>query len=145
MSRLPWDEYFMGLAKLAAVRSTCPRASVGCVLVLDRQVIATGYNGSAPGMPHCDDEGCEMVASHCVRTIHAEVNAVGQAAKRGIATEGATAYVTHTPCIHCQEVLVSAGVKQVIAEERYGDTELFPRIRELKGLSITYLGGKDEH
>lgn len=131
----------MELAKLAAVRSTCPRASVGCVLVLDRQVIATGYNGSAPGMPHCDDAGCEMVANHCVRTIHAEVNAVGQAARRGVSVSGSTAYVNYTPCIQCQKVLVSAGVSNVIVAQKYGDDITHSLLDRVHNLPIKYLGG----
>lgn len=136
MSRPTWSEYFMEVAKLVSRRSTCPRASVGCVLVKDNQIIATGYNGSAPGMPHCDDHGCEIREGHCQRTLHAEVNAVGQAARNGASTVGSTAYVTHTPCLHCAKVLVAAGVTQIIAGESYGSHATL--IHRLYGLEIHY-------
>lgn len=110
----------MQVAKLAATRSTCERASVGCVLVVDRQIVATGYNGSAPGAPHCAEYGCHIHQGHCIRTIHAEVNAIGQAARRGVALDGGTAYVTHTPCISCCQALVAAGITTVFAGEEYG-------------------------
>jgi len=96
VGRPTWNQYFAELATLTAARSTCPRASVGCVLVKDNRVVSTGYNGSAPGMPHCTDVGCFTEHNHCIRTIHAEVNAIAQAARTGVTTEGATAYVTHT-------------------------------------------------
>src|SRR3989338_4799587 len=89
------DEYFLKLAMLASERSTCPRMHCGCVLVTDKNVIATGYNGSIPGDEHCEDVGCLIVDNHCVRTVNAEMNALLQAAKRGNAVEGAAAYITN--------------------------------------------------
>src|SRR3972149_3897915 len=88
--RPTWDEYFLKLAMLASERSTCPRMHCGCVLVKDRFVLATGYNGSIPGQPHCEDEGCLIVDGHCVRTNHAEINALVQAAIHGVNIGGAT-------------------------------------------------------
>ncbi len=98
------------MAKTVATRATCPRASVGCVIVKDKRVLSVGYNGSLPGEAHCSDAGCLVVDGHCRRTVHAEANAVAAAAKSGIALEGSQAFVTHTPCADCQKLLTSAGV-----------------------------------
>lgn len=107
------------MAWLASKRSTCPRASVGCVIVSDRQVVSTGYNGSVAGKPHCTDEGCIVEDGHCIRTVHAEINALAQAARRGVSTSGAIAYVTHTPCISCGKALAAAGITEVHISQRY--------------------------
>ena len=93
IKRPSWDEYFLKLAMLASERATCPRMHCGCVLVKDRFVLATGYNGSLPGQPHCEDEGCLIVDNHCVRTNHAEINAPDQATKHGVNIVGSTAYI----------------------------------------------------
>ena len=107
---------------LASERATCPRMHCGCVFVKDKNVIATGYNGSIPGDDHCDEAGCLIVDNHCVRTVHAEMNALVQAAKRGHAVEGATAYVTNMPCTTCAKTLVTAGIKRVVVFSDYHDT-----------------------
>lgn len=120
--RPDWDQYFLKLAMLASERSTCPRMHCGCVLVKDKNVIATGYNGSIPGDEHCDDAGCLVVDNHCVRTVHAEMNALIQAAKRGHAVEGATAYVTNMACTTCAKALVTAGIKRVVVFSDFHDT-----------------------
>ena len=125
--RTGWDAYFLGIAHQAATRASCDRAKVGCVLVIDRQVIATGYNGSISGDVHCDEAGHLMEEGHCVRVVHAEMNAVAQAAKRGVSINGARAYVTHSPCWPCLKVLVNAGVKSVVYDEEY---RLDPKIVE---------------
>jgi dCMP deaminase len=123
MTKRPeWDEYFLKLAMLASERATCPRMHCGCVLVSDKNVVATGYNGSIPGDAHCDDVGCLLVDNHCVRTVHAEMNAMTQAAKRGHPVDGATAYVTNMPCTTCAKALVAAGVKRVVVFSDYHDT-----------------------
>ena len=122
MSRPSWDEYFLKLAMLASERATCPRMHCGTVLVKDRFVLATGYNGSLPDMPHCDDEGCLIVGGHCVRTNHAEINAICQAARHGVHLEGATAYITNMPCTACSKALISAGIKRVAIFSEYHDT-----------------------
>ena len=119
MTRLNWDEYFMGLATHAAARSSCDRAKVGAVLVIDRHVIATGYNGSVAGLPHCDDIGHLMVDGSCVSTVHAEQNALAQAAMHGAATKGATLYVTHKPCIVCTKLILNAGIVRIVYLEIY--------------------------
>lgn len=118
MSRQSWDEYFMDMAHHAATRATCDRAHVGAVVVRDRRVMATGYNGAPRGLHHCDDVGHLMVNSHCVRTVHAEVNALLFA---GIErTMGATLYVTHLPCWCCSCLVINAGIARVVYGELYG-------------------------
>lgn len=117
--RINWDEYFMAQAKLIATRSTCPKLSVGCVLTRNNHVISTGFNGSISKDKHCIEEGCLEVDGHCIRTVHAEVNAVTQCAKQGIETEGAIAYITHFPCLNCVKVLLSSGVREIIYETSY--------------------------
>jgi dCMP deaminase len=120
--RPDWDEYFLKLAMLASERSTCPRMHCGCVLVKDKNVIATGYNGSIPGDDHCDDAGCMVVDNHCIRTNHAEINALMQAAKHGHAVNGATAYVTNMACTTCAKAMISAGIKRVVVFTDFHDT-----------------------
>lgn len=122
MKRPDWDEYFLKLAMLASERATCPRMHCGCVLVRNKHVIATGYNGSIPGDDHCEDVGCMIVDNHCIRTVHAEMNALMQAARRGHAVDGATSYVTNMPCTTCAKALVNAGVKRVVIFSDYHDT-----------------------
>ena len=118
--RLPWDEYFMSIAGLVSNRATCDRKHVGCVMVDPaKQVIATGYNGSPPGKPHCDDVGHELVDGHCVRTVHAEANAIAQVAKNGGSLYGATCFSTTIPCYDCAKLLMSAGIREVVFHEFY--------------------------
>jgi dCMP deaminase len=118
--RANWDKYFMGIAAQVATRSTCDRKHVGAVLVRDRQILSTGYNGSVRGLPHCDDAGHLMIDGHCQRTVHAESNAVAQAAREGVRIRGATAYVTINPCWTCLRLLANAGIELVIFGEVYG-------------------------
>lgn len=123
MSKRPtWDQYFLKLAMLASERATCPRMHCGCVLVRNKNVVATGYNGSIPGDDHCEDVGCLVVDNHCVRTNHAEMNALCQAAKLGNSVEGATAYVTNMPCTSCAKAVILAGIKRVVVFSDYHDT-----------------------
>jgi len=117
-----WDEYFLKLAMLASERATCPRMHCGCVLVRNKNVISTGYNGSIPGDEHCEDVGCMVVDNHCVRTVHAEMNALIQAARCGHAVAGATAYVTNMPCTTCGKSLITAGIQRVVIFSDYHDT-----------------------
>jgi len=128
MSRPSWDEYFLELAAQVARRATCDRGRAGCVVVRDKRIIATGYVGSPPGLPHCDDVGHLFrkvvdedgnVRQHCVRTTHAEQNAICQAARYGIAMEGATIYCTMEPCRVCAMLLISVGIRRVVARRRY--------------------------
>ena len=122
MTRPNWDEYFLKLAMLASERATCPRMHCGCVLVKNKNVISTGYNGSIPGDEHCEDVGCMVVDNHCVRTVHAEMNALNQAARRGHAVEGATAYITNMPCTTCAKAIITAGIKRVVIFSDFHDT-----------------------
>jgi dCMP deaminase len=117
--RPDWDDYFLGLARQVATRATCDRLHVGCVLVRDRVVVATGYNGAARGLDHCDDAGHDVEDGHCVRAVHAEANAVAQAAREGVRVLGATAYATHLPCWPCFRLLLNAGVTRVVFGEPY--------------------------
>lgn len=120
MSRPPWDLYFMEIARVAATRATCDRAQVGCVIVQDNRILATGYNGSIAGEPHCLEAGHLEINGECVRSLHAEENAINNAAKFGVATNGATAYTTHFPCWRCFRTLASAGIKKIVyAEIKY--------------------------
>src|SRR5690349_16270236 len=105
-----WDAHFMRRAYVAAEMATCPRASVGAVLVRDKHELCSGFNGAAKGLPHCVDVGCEMEKGHCVTAVHAENNAIIQAALHGISTAGATLYVTHSPCRRCANHLINAGI-----------------------------------
>ncbi len=120
--RPSWDEYFLKLAMLTSERATCPRMHCGCVLVRENNILATGYNGSLPGAPHCYDAGCLVVNDHCVRTNHAEINAICQASKHGISLDGATAYVTNMCCTNCAKALVAAGIRRVVVFTNYHDS-----------------------
>lgn len=113
MSRISWNQYFMSQSHLLALRSTCTRLAVGATIVRDKRIIAGGYNGSIAGGVHCSDEGCYVIDNHCVRTIHAEMNALLQCAKFGVPTEGAEIYVTHFPCLQCCKALIQSGIKSV--------------------------------
>jgi len=126
--RPSWDAYFMQIAHLVATRATCPRRSVGAVIVRDQRILATGYNGAPAGLPHCPTEGPHndwpvgcMRAGHCIRALHAEQNTLLQAAKIGIATEGADIYVTCQPCNTCAKMIINAGIRRVIYEGDYPD------------------------
>lgn len=117
--RPDWDSYFMKIAYAVSERSTCDRAFVGSVLVLEKRILTTGFNGSPAGHPHCDEIGHLLVDGHCVRTIHAETNAIIQAALHGVSTRGATCYVTHFPCINCTKALINAGIVRLVYNIAY--------------------------
>lgn len=121
--RKDWHEYFMGLTKQVSERATCSRLKVGAVIVKDKRIISTGYNGGVIGESHCEDVGCLMRDNHCIRTIHAEQNALLQCAKFGASTEGATIYVTHFPCLHCMKSIIQAGITKIIYSEDYHNDE----------------------
>jgi dCMP deaminase len=120
-TRPSWDEYFMRIAKEVATRATCPRRSVGAVIVLDRRILATGYNGAPHGLAHCTEVGCKIVDGHCQRALHAEQNAILQAALNGVSTRGATMYVTCQPCNACAKMIINAGIERVVFEGDYPD------------------------
>ncbi|MGD6940904.1 ComE operon protein 2 [Cytobacillus gottheilii] len=119
MNRISWDQYFMAQSHLLALRSTCTRLAVGATIVRDKRIIAGGYNGSIAGGEHCIDEGCYVIDNHCVRTIHAEMNAILQCAKFGVPTSDAEIYVTHFPCLQCCKAIIQAGIKTVYYAEDY--------------------------
>ena len=122
MSKRPsWDDYFMGIALKVAERGTCDRAHVGAIIVRDRRILTTGYNGSPSGLPHCDDVGHLIVDGHCVRTLHAEQNAIIQAAYHGVSVRDSTIYVTHQPCLTCAKMIINAGIKRVVYAGDYPD------------------------
>jgi len=129
MSRPSWDEYFMSIARLVAQRSTCLRRKVGAVLVKDKRILATGYNGAPSGFAHCLDIGCLREKMNIpsgerhelCRGLHAEQNCLIQAARYGISVEGATIYCTHHPCIICTKMLINAGIKKICYAEGYPD------------------------
>ena len=123
MSRPSWDEYFVNIAKEVAKRGTCDRAQVGAVITKNNRILATGYNGALAGLPHCDSEGHDMEAGHCIRVVHAEINAVAQAARMGHSTDGATLFCTHYPCWNCYKVIASAGIRAVIYDIIYRPDE----------------------
>ncbi|MBI5354145.1 MAG: cytidine/deoxycytidylate deaminase family protein [Chloroflexi bacterium] len=121
--RPDWDSYFMKIAYAVSERSTCDRAFVGCVIVFEKRILTTGFNGSPAGQAHCDEVGHLMVDGHCVRTIHAETNAIIQAALHGVSTKGSTCYVTHLPCINCTKVLINAGITRIVYSTAYRTDE----------------------
>ncbi|MBX4189905.1 dCMP deaminase family protein [Candidatus Parcubacteria bacterium] len=141
--RPSWEEYFLEIAEVVSHRSTCSRAHVGAVLVRDRFIISTGYNGAAKGMPHCDEVGHEIVDGHCIRVVHAEANAIIQAARLGKSIEGCTLYLTISPCYDCFKMIVNAGIKKVIYKNfymsRYDASAKVLQLAKKAGVTITQL------
>ncbi len=129
--RATWEQYFMNIAKEVATRSTCDRKHVGSVIVRDRTILSTGYNGSIRGMPHCDDTGHMMENGHCVATIHAETNAILQAAKNGVMIDGGEVFITASPCWPCFKMLANAGIKKIYYGEFYRDDRIFDVAKKL--------------
>lgn len=121
----------MAIAKLVATRSTCERLHAGAVLVKDKRIISTGYNGSPPGLPHCDDAGHLLEEGHCVRTIHGEHNTILQAAAQGgTTTSGSTMYTKYVPCIHCCKYIVAVGIKRVVYGKIYRNMQAVVYLKE---------------
>jgi len=118
-SRPSWDDYFLQIADLVSSRATCQRLHVGAILVKDRKIISTGYCGAPKGIADCYQVGCLIRDGHCVRTVHAEVNAVIQAAYHGISTKGATLYANWLPCYNCSKILINAGIERIVYREIY--------------------------
>lgn len=128
MTRPSWDEYFLEWITLVGKRSTCDRGRIGCIFVKDNHILSSGYAGSPPGLPHCDDVGHEIkkvthsdgtTTEHCLRTTHAELNAIGQAARRGESLDGSTLYATMTPCYVCAKMLITCGVRRIVVNNAY--------------------------
>lgn len=138
MARASWDEYFMNIARVVASRATCDRKLVGSVIVRDKTILSTGYNGSIRGMPHCSEVGHMMEEGHCVATIHAETNAVLQAAKNGVSIDGGTVYVTASPCWSCFKMITNAGIRRIVYGEFYRDTRIFDVAARL-GVELVHL------
>ena len=150
--RIGWDEYFLEIAQMVATRSTCNRGSdlkyrsgrkgVGAVIVRDRVLLSTGYNGSPRGMPHCDEVGHELVEGHCIRTVHAEANAVAQAAKNGVSIDGATMYTTASSCYDCFKLNVNAGIVRLVYgqyyDSRYGMSRAVLRLAKKAGIRVDF-------
>ena len=129
--RADWNTYFMNIARTVATRATCDRKHVGAVIVRDRVILSTGYNGSIRGLPHCDDVGHLMEDGHCVRTMHAEANAIVQAARNGVALEGAEIYVTASPCFNCFKLIANAGINKIYYGEFYRDEKIHDFAQQL--------------
>ncbi len=130
--RVGWDEYFMNIAKGVASRSTCDRKFVGAVIVRDKTILSTGYNGSIRKLEHCDEAGHMMENGHCVATIHAEANAILQAAKNGVCIDQSTIYTTASPCWPCFKMIANAGIQRICFGEFYRDERIFEIAKKLK-------------
>jgi dCMP deaminase len=136
MKRASWDRYFLNIAEVVATRSTCDRKHVGAVIVDDRRITATGYNGSAPGAPHCDDVGHLIQNEGCIRTIHAEANAIVDA---GRDAAGSTIYVTCSPCYDCMKLILATGIDRVVFKEKYRDERPLV-LATAHGVEVVHLG-----
>lgn len=130
--RPSWDDYFLEVMDAISKRATCDRGKSGCVIAKKNQILVTGYVGSPTGLPHCDEAGHQMkkiihedghITQHCVRTVHAEQNAICQAAKLGIAIEGATLYCRMTPCRTCTMLIINCGIRRIVCQHRYHTAE----------------------
>ncbi len=137
--RVDWHTYFMNIASQVATRSTCDRKHVGAVIVRDKTILSTGYNGSIRGRPHCDDVGHDIDNEHCVATIHAEANAILQAAKNGVMIDGAEIYTTASPCWNCFKLIANAGIRTIYYGEFYRDKKSLKVSREV-GIALVALG-----
>ncbi|MCF8298109.1 MAG: cytidine/deoxycytidylate deaminase family protein [Saprospiraceae bacterium] len=145
--RPSWDEYFMEIADTVATRATCDRGRSGCVIVKNRQILVSGYVGSPKGLPHCDDVGHQMkqvvhedgkITNHCVRTVHAEQNAICQAAKLGIALDGSTLYCRMTPCRTCAMLIINCGIERVVCEKKYHAGAESEEMFKIAGVQLDY-------
>ena len=128
--RVSWEKYFMNIAIEVATRSTCDRKHVGAVIVREKTILSTGYNGSIKGLAHCDEVGHEMVDGHCVRTTHAEANAIAQAAKNGVEINSSEIFVTASPCYNCFKLIANAGIKTIYYAEFYRDDRIIDHAKE---------------
>ncbi|MBD3346046.1 MAG: cell division protein DedD [Chitinivibrionales bacterium] len=146
--RPSWDEYFLGIANTVATRATCDRGRSGCVIARDKQILVTGYVGSPIGLPHCDEAGHDMkkvvhedgrITQHCMRTIHAEQNAICQAAKTGISIEGATLYCRMTPCRTCAMMIINCGIERVVCEKKYHAGLVSEELFDQAGVEVIFM------
>ncbi|MDW0109005.1 ComE operon protein 2 [Sporosarcina aquimarina] len=139
MKRITWEQFFMAQCSLLAVRSTCTRLAVGAVIVRDNRIIAGGYNGSVSGGDHCIDNGCYVVDNHCIRTIHAEMNALLQCGKYGIPAAGSTLYVTHFPCLQCSKAIIQAGISKVYYGSDYKNSDYAIELFNHAGIDVEHI------
>jgi dCMP deaminase len=130
-SRADWPQYFMNIAREVGTRATCDRKHVGALIVRDKNILQTGYNGSIRSQPHCDDVGHDMVGGHCVRTVHAEANAIIQAARHGVRIDGADIYTTASPCWECFKLIANAGIRRIFYGEFYREQKSFDVAKQL--------------
>jgi len=142
LNRPTWNEYFLNIAREVAQRSTCERAKVGAVIVKDKRILTTGYNGSPRELAHCTEVGCLMDNGHCVRTLHAEQNAIIQAALHGVITEGAIIYVTHQPCFNCAKTIINAGISEIVYDREYHDDRSLEFL-EQAGVKLNKINGSE--
>lgn len=151
--RPSWDEYFMNIVKMVGMRGTCDRGRNGAVLVKNKRILTTGYVGAPKGLAHCDDVGHLMhdvinpngkISKHCIRTAHAEQNAIVQAALHGVSTDGATLYVKFEPCFTCAKMIINAGIKRVVCEKMYHAGELTRKFFKEAGIELIFLTDKVE-
>ncbi|MCK9617830.1 MAG: cytidine/deoxycytidylate deaminase family protein [Lentimicrobiaceae bacterium] len=149
--RPSWDEYFMEVAQTIAKRATCDRGRSGCVIARNKQILVTGYVGSPTRLPHCDEVGHLMkkvihdndtITQHCMRTVHAEQNAICQAAKLGVALEGAILYCRMTPCRTCAMLIINCGIVRVVCEFRYHAGEESEKMFEQAGIQLDYINNE---
>ncbi len=134
--RITWEKYFMIQAIMLAARSTCTRLHVGAVVVKDGRIIASGYNGSVSGTPHCTEVGDLVVDGHCIRAVHAEQNALMQLAKMGISADGAQVFVTDFPCVHCTKLLLQAGITKINYLRNYHNDDFVANLLQAKNVTI---------
>ncbi|WP_342525363.1 ComE operon protein 2 [Chryseomicrobium sp. FSL W7-1435] len=139
MERITWDQFFLAQCHLLALRSTCTRLAVGAVVVRDRRIIAGGYNGSISGGDHCIDQGCYVVDNHCVRTIHAEMNALLQCAKYGVSVSGADLYVTHFPCLPCTKSIIQSGISRLYYAMDYKNNSYAIELLKQAGIEVLHV------
>ena len=138
--RPSWDAYFCAITRAVATRATCSRKAVGAVLVKNKLILATGYNGAPAGLRHCDHSGGgDLLNGHCARSTHAEQNAIVQAARHGISIEGATLYCTNNPCLNCTKLVINAGITRIVYEETYPDPLAFDLLEE-SGIAVERFG-----
>lgn len=143
--RKSWTSYFMEITEMVATRSTCDRAFVGCTLVnKDNRIVSTGYNGSVAGNPHCDEVGHVLRDGHCIATIHAEMNALLYCAKEGISVKGATAYITHFPCLNCTKALIQAGIAKIVYKHDYRIDDYALELFRKNNIEVLKFGGENE-
>ena len=151
--RPTWDTYFMEVCDAIAKRATCNRGRSGCVIAKDNQILVTGYVGAPAGLPHCDEEGHQLkqlihedgkITTHCVRTVHAEQNAICQAAKRGIAIADATLYCHMTPCRTCAMLIINCGITRVVCQKRYHDPKDSEEMFNKAGIILEYISYETE-